>query len=147
MAQEPTRDPPTAAGSGVTPMQRPTADMIPQDTDLSLSLRITAALDQGQLQLARTGLADAEASKAIPSLDAALLRAQIAQAQGDLVAARAILVMAVETLPNPISARRALAEVMIAMGSAADVRAVLKHLAQHPCKDSPGADVSCDSVR
>jgi len=119
----------------------------PQDSDPPIAARIDAALAQGQHPLARQILAEGEAAATIPNSDAMMMRARIAQAQGDLIAARAILIHAVETHPDHSPARRALAEVMVAMGAAADVRAVLTHLAHSPGEDSARADFSRDSAR
>ena len=95
-----------------------------------LSLLVEAALEMGYLQMARLALAD-DTGKTPPD-EVTLIRARIAQAQGDLVAARAILVAAIEAAPNHAAARRALAEVMVAMGTAADARSVLAHLGAPP---------------
>jgi Tfp pilus assembly protein PilF len=95
-----------------------------------LALLVDAALEMGHIQLARRALADTDA-KAAPA-EAALIRARNAQAQGDLAAARAILIAAIEAMPDQIAPRRALAEVMVATGNAADARAVLAHLGAPP---------------
>jgi tetratricopeptide (TPR) repeat protein len=95
-----------------------------------LALLVEVALDMGHVQLARLALAQAEAET--PPGEAALMRARIAQAQGDLDAARAILVAAIEAVPDHAAARRALAEVMVATGTAADARTVLAHLGVPP---------------
>ncbi|WP_439139016.1 tetratricopeptide repeat protein [Roseicyclus sp.] len=91
---------------------------------------VEAALEMGYVQLARLALADGDATA--PPEEAALIRARIAQAQGDLVAARAILIAAIEAMPDHPATRRALAEVMVATGTAADARAVLAHLGARP---------------
>lgn len=91
-----------------------------------LALLIDMVLAMGDAQLARRALAE-NAAQILPDEDA-LIRARIAQAQGDLEAARAILVTAIEAMPDLAILRRALAEVMVATGTAADVRAVLAHL-------------------
>lgn len=93
-----------------------------------LGLLIEAALDLGRVQAARVALAEAEGKGRVAKGEAAILRARIAQALGDLDAARAILVAAIEAMPDQTAPRRALAEVMVAMGTAADARAVLAHL-------------------
>jgi len=94
----------------------------------SLGLLIEAALDLGRVQLARVALAEAEGRGRVAPGEAALIRARIAAESGDLPAARAILISAIEATPDLIAPRRALAEVMVAMGTAADARAVLAHL-------------------
>lgn len=95
-----------------------------------LALLVEVALDMGHVQLARLALAQGAAET--PPGEEALMRARIAQAQGDLVAARAILVAAIEAEPGHAAARRALAEVMVATGTAADARTVLAHLGAPP---------------
>lgn len=118
-----------------------------QDRDPPLAARIEAALAQGQHVLARRILGEAETMAALSKADAMLIRARIAQAQGDMAAARAILIAAAENHPDHRPARRALAEVMVAMGAAADVRAVLKHLARRPGvtrQEPPSAAIARD---
>lgn len=115
---------------GATEQARASADLLArlEGHASGLGLLIEAALDLGRAQAARVALAQAEGSGELSMSEAALLRARIAQALGDLDAARAILVAAIETVPDQIAPRRALAEVMVAMGTAADARAVLAHL-------------------
>lgn len=103
-----------------------------------ISLLIEAALDLGRVQLARLALAEAEGKGRMPPGEVPLMRARIAHASGDLVAARAILVAAIEAMPDQIAPRRALTEVMVAMGTAADARSVLSHLGA--AADSPPAE-------
>lgn len=102
----------------------------PGRTGDALGLVVDAALEMGQVQQARLALAEGEGR--IPPQTAALLRARIARAQGDLAAARAILVAAIEAMPDDPVPRRVLAEVMVATGTAADARAVLAHLGARP---------------
>lgn len=110
------------------------------------ALLVEAALDLGRVQLARTALSEAEIKGRLTPQEAALTRARIAQSQGDMAAAKAILVTAIEAMPDQPAPRRALAEVMIATGTAADARAVLRHLgstaapAPAPRASDPGAD-------
>jgi hypothetical protein len=96
----------------------------------AVDLLIDVALEHGQRQLARSVLAEAEA--AIPAAQAAQLKARIAVSEGDLEAAKAILVMAIEADPDATPLRTLLAEVMVAAGTAADALAVLSTLGAAP---------------
>lgn len=93
-----------------------------------LDLLVEAALDLGRVQLARQILAGATPAPA----QSAHLRARIAQSLGDFDSAKAILVMAIEQLPDAAALRTHLAEVMVAAGTAAEARAVLAHIGQPP---------------
>lgn len=126
-------------GQGATDQARASADLLArlEGQASGLGLLIEAALDLGRVQAARVALAQAEGSGELSMSEAALLRARIAQGIGDLDAARAILVAAIETAPDQIAPRRALAEVMVAMGTAADARAVLAHLGSGAEKATP----------
>jgi thioredoxin-like negative regulator of GroEL len=86
------------------------------------------ALEQGRVDRARAILAEAEVEGAVPASIGAQIRARIALAAGDLEAAQAILVAAVEAEPAAGLSRTLLAEVMVAAGRASDVRAVLSVL-------------------
>lgn len=115
---------------GATEQARASADLLArlEGQASGLGVLIEAALALGRVQAARVALAQAEGTGELSLGEAAMLRARIAQALGDLDAARAILVAAIEAAPDQIAPRRALAEVMVAMGTAADARAVLAHL-------------------
>ena len=108
------------------------------DQDSSLGHLVSQALDLGQVQLARRALAEVEGTGRLASHEVALLKARIATAQGDPAAARAILVAAIEATPDQLGPRRALTEVMVATGTAADARAVLTHLGA--AADKPAGD-------
>lgn len=100
--------------------------------ETALDRLVATALDLGQVQQARRLVAEAEAQGDLSSGAAALFKARIAIAQGDLCAAQAILVAAIEAHPDQVAPRRALAEVMLAKGTAADARSVLAHLGAKP---------------
>lgn len=93
-----------------------------------LAVLIQTALELGRVQMARMALWDADTKGHLAPHEAALIRARIAQSQGDMTAARAILVSAIEATPDQAAPRRAWVEVMVATGTAADARAVLHHL-------------------
>jgi tetratricopeptide (TPR) repeat protein len=124
---------------GALPEARAAADRLaalsPQAS--AVELLVEAALDLGQGQAARRILADTEAAQALPPAQSALLRARICRAEGDLLAAKVILVTAIETLPEAPALRTLLTEVMVAAGTAADARAVLSHLGQPPSRPAP----------
>lgn len=104
-----------------------------------LDLLIDTALAEDRVDLARTLLTEAEASASTapgPAQGAAA-RARIARASGDMHAAMAILVQAIEAHPNSSALRALLAEVMVAAGTAGDARAVLTHLGQPPVNPLP----------
>jgi Tfp pilus assembly protein PilF len=103
-----------------------------------LTLLVEAALDLGRVQMARTALSEAEISGRLAPHEAALTRSRIAQVQGDMAAAKAILLAAIDAMPDQPALRRALAEVMIASGTAADARAVLNHLDSGAEEVTPG---------
>ncbi|NKX44793.1 tetratricopeptide repeat protein [Roseicyclus persicicus] len=106
----------------------------------ALDLLVETALDLGQGQTARTLLAGAEADGTAAPAQAAQLKARIAMAAGDLLAAKAILVTAIEAAPDLPALRALLAEVMVAAGTAADARAVLTHVGQPPVNPAPPPD-------
>ena len=109
---------------------RAAADLLAQlaGQPKGLFVLFEAALDLDQVQLARTILSEAEGKGRVTAHETALMRARIAQTQGDMAAAKAILVSAIEATPDEVAPRRALAEVMVAIGTAADTRTVLNHL-------------------
>lgn len=96
----------------------------------AVDVLIDLALEAGRIQLARSILAHVEGE--IPPAQEAHIRARIALCDGDLQAAMAILVTAVEAQPGATLLRSLLAEVMVAAGNASDVRAVLSMLGMAP---------------
>lgn len=98
---------------------------------------VEAALDSGALRDARSAVSAAEAEGMHGPAQIAQLKARIALATGDLLAAKAILVSAIETAPENAALRALLTEAMVAAGTASDARAVLGHLGQPP--GSPAA--------
>lgn len=107
-----------------------------------VDLLVEIALEQGRAQVARSVLAQTEAT--IPPAQAAQIKARIAVSEGDLEAAKAILVMAIETVGDAAPLRTLLAEVMVAAGTASDARAVLATLGlapvNPPASDDDGLD-------
>ncbi len=104
----------------------------PEGPDPTLDRLVAAALDLGQVQQARRLVAEGEAKGDLSPGAAALFKARIAAATGDFCAAQAILIAAIEAQPDHAAPRRALAEVMLAKGTAADARSVLAHLGPAP---------------
>ena len=102
-----------------------------------LDLFTEAALETGSIKAARTVLSEAEAEGTLPPARSALLKARIALATGDLLAAQAILVLAIDTCPDNAALRALLAEVMVAAGTAADARVVLGHMGRAPVNPPP----------
>jgi len=113
-----------------------------------IEAQVGYALAIDDLMMARTILADAEAGGATRKSESAQIKARIAMAERDFLAAKAILAAAVEADPDNGALRRLMAEVMVASGSAADVRAVLAHLGQMPVNPpapkAPGDDQDGD---
>ncbi|MBF9059878.1 tetratricopeptide repeat protein [Rhodobacterales bacterium HKCCSP123] len=109
------------------------------DQSAALDLFLDAALDAGAVQTARTAISEAEAEGAIPSWRAAYHKARIAFETGDLLAARAILVLALDTTPGNPALRALLVETMVAAGTASDARAVLGHIGSPPVNPAPDA--------
>jgi hypothetical protein len=110
----------------------------------AVDLVVDLALEAERLQLARGILAHVGAE--ISPLQDAHVRARIALCEGDLAAATAILVTAIEAQPGAMPLRALLAEVMVAAGNAADVRAVLSMLGMAPVNPLPrdGSDAAED---
>lgn len=102
----------------------------------AVDLVVDLALEAGRIQIARNLLAHVEAE--ISPVQGAHIRARIALCDGDLEAATAILVAAVEAQPGAALLRSLLAEVMVAGGTAADVRAVLSMLGRSTGSASGG---------
>jgi hypothetical protein len=95
-----------------------------------VDLVIEDALGLGQIGTARGVLA--LVAPLITAPHGAQIKARIALGEEDFAAAKAILVMAIEQSPDHPGLRALLAEVMVAAGSAAEVRAVLTHIAKPP---------------
>ena len=95
-----------------------------------VDMLVDLALADDNAQLARHVLAETEAT--IPEAQAARIKARIAVSEGELAAAKAILVVAIERHPGQVALRTLLTEVMVAAGTAADARAVLTHIGRPP---------------
>lgn len=131
------------AGFGVALENDPIAD----NTGSAFDRDLVDALRTDQISKARTLVANAEAILAahaatrdareaqgadVSRADVAAAKAKIAMATGDSIAARAILVQAIEQAPDVSALRTLMAEVMLASGRATDVRPVLHHLGREP---------------
>ncbi|WP_284262169.1 tetratricopeptide repeat protein [Roseicyclus amphidinii] len=125
-------DPGGTADSGAAPAPTP-------DHPEALDLIVEAALAAGAIQAARAAVAEAEAEGRLPPWRVACHKARIALATGDLLAARAILVLALDAAPGNAALRALLAEAMVAAGHAADARAVLGHIGSPPVNPPPEA--------
>src|SRR6056297_378438 len=144
--------PPGLLAAGGAAHSAPPADVSSDydpDATPALALLLRAQLALGKTEeAARTILADAEADGATRKSESAQIKARIAMAERDFLAAKAILAAAVEADPDNGALRRLMAEVMVASGSAADVRAVLAHLGQMPVNPpapkAPGDDQDGD---
>ena len=109
----------------------------------ALELLVELALEQRDLRLARRLVAEAEAGDGgLSAVLAARLKARIALADGDIGAARAIVVTAAERAPDHPALRALLTEVMVAAGTASDARAVLTHLGKPPVNPADPATES-----
>lgn len=107
----------------------------------AVDLMIDDALAHGGAPLARAALA--LATPMIPALQIVQIKARIALAEDDFIAAKAILVMALEHGPDHPALRALLTEVMVAAGTAAETRAVLAHIGQPPVNPpAPGAVIA-----
>jgi len=109
------------------------------DAPETLERVIEAALEAGAVQLARSTLSEAETAGTLTPARSAYLKARIALETGDLLAARAILVIAIDRAPENPVLRALLAEVMVAAGTAADARVVLGHMGRAPVNPPPPA--------
>lgn len=121
------------------------ASPLPEESSL-FDCALRDALTSDSLSAARKLVADAEAvlaahggylagetSATPPSrADLASAKARIAVAVGDIGAAHAILVNAIEAHPDVAALRILMAEVMLATGRATDIRPVLHHLGRDP---------------
>lgn len=104
----------------------------------ALDLLLDAAIGTGAVQTARTAIVEAEDEGAIAPWRAAYHKARIAFETGDLLAARAILLPALDAAPGNAALRALLAEAMVAAGTAAEARAVLGHIGSPPVNPAPG---------
>jgi predicted Zn-dependent protease len=103
----------------------------------ALDIFVDAALQVGAVQSARSALSETEAAGTLPPWRLAYQKARIALETGDLLAARAILVMAIDAAPDSTALRALLAEAMVAAGTASDARAVLGHIGRPPANPPP----------
>lgn len=118
---------------------RASADALAQIDPISadaLDAVATCYLLQEDYRAARTVVATAEEQGHLPKSAIARVKARIAGASGDLEAATAILVMAIEAEPDNPPLRTLLAEVLMAGGSASHARDVLMRLGQPPAHPS-----------
>ena len=127
-----------------TPALAKTAEVVADlpRTPASLDLLIAYALDIGNLREARRLVSVAEADATLPDWSVARGKARIALAQGDLDAALAILVAAIEAEPDVPQLRTVLTEALIASGGAGHARDVQSHLGLPPVNtpaDTEGA--------
>lgn len=101
---------------------------------------VATALAENEVQRARTIVAEEEAllfsgdpaATQVTRADIAAGKARIALTMNDGPAAHAILVAAIEAAPTHRSLRVLMTEAMLAMGRAADVRPVLRHIGERP---------------
>ena len=103
----------------------------------ALEVMLDAALAVGAVAVARDALSTALGDGALPAWRAACLKARIALETGDHLAAKAILVMALERGADTPTLRAMLTEVMVAAGTASDARAVLHHAGRPPAAPEP----------
>jgi thioredoxin-like negative regulator of GroEL len=107
-----------------------------QETTSTFQTAVEAALQIGDIQLARCLVAEEEARQietvgathATVTADIYAAKARIALATDDGLAAQAILLTAIEAAPKNRSLRVLMSEVMLATGRASDVRPVLQHV-------------------
>ncbi|WP_224815407.1 hypothetical protein [Hasllibacter sp. MH4015] len=98
----------------------------------SLLDRVVTVLEDGDLRMARTLVAEATEAPSASAAEIASAKARIALRAGDEVAARAIIVAAIEANPEATTLRTFLSEMMLAQGRASDVRPVMTHLGRPP---------------
>lgn len=132
------------------------AKALAQDQSFETAMR--TALHANKIGDARTLVANAEAvlmghasaespiAAHVTRVQLATAKARIAMALGDGMAARAILVKAIETDPDAASLRALMTEVMLAEGRATDVRPVLKHLGNEALCEASLADIHDSST-
>lgn len=144
-------------------MSPPTAPYRRDDTDATalqqaqtspFDAELREALNDDRISDARTLVAKAEAvlaghdaaSENVSRANVAAAKVRIALATGDDVAARAILVQAIEAAPKVAMLRALMTEVMMANGRASDVRPVLQHLGTTPQSRQDSSSVSADAT-
>lgn len=98
---------------------------------------IAAALADNRIGDARTLVARAMREERVAAPALALARARIALNEGDVEAAKAILIMAIEAHPDAPGLRPLMTETLIASGGAAYARDVLSRLGQAPVNPAP----------
>ncbi|AHM04673.1 hypothetical protein roselon_02338 [Roseibacterium elongatum DSM 19469] len=106
------------------------------DSD-TLSLLIDTALTDDRSGDARAIVARAMSEGQIGGADIAAARARIAFHDGDVEAAKAILVMAIEAHPEAPGLRPMLTETLMVSGGAAYARDVQKNLGKEPVNPAP----------
>jgi thioredoxin-like negative regulator of GroEL len=111
-----------------------------------VDLLIDIALEQGRAQLARQVLAAAEDEVGVSDVQAVHIKARIALSEGDFLAAKAVLVAAIERAPEQTPLRTLLTEVMVAAGTASDARAVLSHIGQPPVNPAQPGEATPDTA-
>jgi hypothetical protein len=105
-------------------------------TSASFEVLISARLADGRVAYARDLVARAVSEGLEPAaIEAA--RARIALHQGDITAARAILVRGIERTPGSTGLKALMAEVLMADGSAAHAREVIGRLGLPPTAPGP----------
>jgi Tfp pilus assembly protein PilF len=104
--------------------------------DAVISARL--AVEDG-VAAARDDVAAAVRAKTCPSWALEIARTRIAIHLGDFSAARAILVRGIEREPDVPALRALITEVLIADGSAAQARTVVRHLGQPATAPGPEA--------
>lgn len=114
-------------------------------TEARLDALVVHALSLGRIGDARTVIARAESLPDLPAWAIARAKAMAAHADGDLPAATAILVTAIEAAPHVPALRLLLTEVLMAGGSAGHTRDVLARLGLPPVNPSaPGTELTKD---
>jgi hypothetical protein len=105
----------------------------------TLDALISAQLAAGRVACARDLVARGVAEGDVPAWSLEAARARIALYQGDLSAARAILVRGIERTPDAPILRKLMLEVLVADGDAAHARDVTDRLGQ--TATAPGAEI------
>lgn len=99
---------------------------------------LAAVLAIDDLRTARNAIALAEGSGRVPRAALSRARAQLAIASGDLQAATAILVAAIEEDPQNTTLRAQLTEALLAGGNAGHARDVLARIGMRPADPVEG---------
>lgn len=115
-------------------------------TETSLDALMNHAIGSHQIGEARRLLAQAEATPDLSAWVVVRAKARVAQADGDLPAATAILVSGIEASPDATPLRALLTEILMAGGSAGHARDVLARLGLPPTVPPRPDDVSDDTV-